>query len=206
VHLAKIQNCTGCHSSAEIHGNGRVYDQRYTMQALPTCASCHLNIESSNLFHSVHINTFNCQTCHSQNYNNCGSCHVGGEGARIPSYMGFKIGINPIPETRSFKYATLRRSLSAPDSWKEYGEAELTNFNVRPTYKYTTPHNLLRWTTRTKVDAGKACYDNCHIIVENGVYRNKELYLFNSDLQSWEITASRSVVVDGKLPSTWGTP
>jgi thiosulfate/3-mercaptopyruvate sulfurtransferase len=161
-------------------------------------------MESKNTYHSVHLSTFSCNTCHSQDYNNCGSCHIGGEGARIASYQGFKIGMNPIPDTKPFKYAVLRRSLMAPDSWQNYGVANLANFNVRPTFKYATPHNIQRWTSRTQVEAGKPCYDACHIIKNSdGSYRNKELYLFKNDLQTWEVIATSPITVDGKLPSKW---
>lgn len=215
VHLGTVGDghCVNCHGKTELHGNGTVYDQRYRVPMMPECTDCHTNVVGSNAYHTAHINTFNCGTCHSQDYNNCGSCHIGGEGARIPSYMGFKIGMNPLPEIKrspitgqSYKFSTLRQSLMAPDSWKNYGNATLANFDVRPTYKYTTPHNTLRWTPRTQVAAGKACYDNCHIIQEGGVYRNKGLYLFNSDLQSWELTADQGIVVDGRLPSGWNVP
>ncbi len=104
------------------------------------------------------MDSFNCQTCHSQDYNNCGSCHVpepgsGHGGARIESHLKFKIGMNPIPETKPYKMATLRQSLMAPDSWDGYGVANLDHFDVRPAYKYTTPHNIIRWTQRTIADS-----------------------------------------------------
>ncbi|MBL7961443.1 hypothetical protein JNL27_14510, partial [bacterium] len=116
-----------------------------------------------------------------------------------------KIARNPIPATKPYPLATVRRSLMAPDSWSLFGTAALSDFSVRPTFKYTTPHNIKRWTTRTQVADGKSCYDNCHIINEDGVFRNKELYLFNSDLiESWEISANQNIIVDGHLPSGWG--
>jgi hypothetical protein len=114
--------------------------------------------------------------------------------------------MNPIPQTRPYRFAVLRRSLMAPDSWQNYGVANLANFDVRPTFKYATPHNIQRWTSRTRVAQGQACYDNCHIINENGTFRNRELYLFRSDLQSWEVAADTGIVVDGKLPPSWGNP
>ncbi|MHB1048725.1 MAG: cytochrome c3 family protein [Bacteroidota bacterium] len=205
VHKTKLNaNCLTCHTGIELHGNGMVYDQRYKVPQLPKCKDCHTTVAASNSYHSAHINSFNCQTCHSQDYNNCGSCHVGGAGARIASHQKFKIGMNPIPETKPYRLATVRQSLMAPDSWSEYGVPVLANFDSKPTYKYTTPHNILRWTTRTQVAAGKSCYDNCHIIKEGTVFRNKNLYLFNTDLESWEVNATKDVVVDGKLPSSWG--
>lgn len=203
VHFTKLGfKCMNCHKANEVHGDGNIYDQRYKMPLMPECKDCHTNVNSSNMYHSMHINTFSCNTCHSQDYNNCASCHIGGDGARVPSYLSYKIGMNPIPETKPFKYATLRRSLSAPDSWELYGVPTLAQFNAKPTYKYATPHNIIKWTKRTQVASGKPCYDNCHIIKSDN-YRNKELYLFNSDLLSWEIPANTGIVVDGKLPAGW---
>lgn len=204
VHQTKGMTCTTCHKATELHGDGKVYDQRYKVSLLPKCEDCHKGMATKNIYHQVHIDDMNCQTCHSQNYNNCGSCHVGGQGARISSYQSFKIGMNPIQETKPFKFATLRRAVMAPDSWELYGVSQLPNFNVRPTYKYTTPHNIQKWTSRTRVAQGRPCFDNCHIIREGNILRNKELYLFNSDLLDWEKEANRTVVVDGKLPASWG--
>ncbi|MFO7444747.1 MAG: hypothetical protein R6W90_00195 [Ignavibacteriaceae bacterium] len=203
VHLTKAGfECMDCHSNYDVHGDGNKYNHRYEMSKLPKCTNCHSGLASSNKYHTQHLNTFNCNTCHSQDYNNCGSCHIGGEGARIASHQKFKIGMNPIA-SKPFKFATLRQSLSAPDSWQNYGIPQLANFNSHPTYKYTTPHNTIRWTSRTKVADGTACYDACHIIKEGDTYRNKELYLFESDLQEWEIEADKKIVVDQKLPSKW---
>jgi hypothetical protein len=80
----------------------------------------------------------------------------------------------------------------------------LPNFNALPVYNYATPHNILRWTDRTKVAAGKACTDACHITKDGEVIKNKQWYLFESDFKfEWEKSSSKSVTVDGKLPSSW---
>lgn len=215
VHLSALGDghCLSCHDGAELHGDGEVYDQRYKVPSLPSCLTCHASVAASNQFHTAHINDLNCQTCHSQDYNNCGSCHIGGAGARVASYQGFKIGRNPLPQTKvspvngqPYTFVTLRRSLMAPDSWQDYGMATLTNFDVRPTYKYTTPHNIKRWTARTQAAAGASCYDNCHIIKEGTAYRNKGLYLFSTDLEAWEQQADQAIIVDGTLPGSWNVP
>jgi hypothetical protein len=204
VHLTKAGfDCMSCHPQSDVHGDGKKYALRYEKSSLPQCQSCHPGVAKSNMYHVKHITTFNCNTCHSQDYNNCGSCHIGGEGARKASYQGFKIGVNPLPELKPFKFATLRQSLTKQDSWQNYGITNLANFDAAPTYKYTTPHNIIKWTSRTKVAPGKACFDACHIIKEGNDYRNKELYLFKSDLEEWEFEASKNVIVDGKLPGTW---
>jgi len=213
VHLTKRGfTCMNCHNKDEIHGDGQIYDQRYKMPLKPECTDCHAGINNSNPFHSAHMNTFSCNVCHSQDYNNCGSCHIGGEGARIPAYLGYKIGMNPIPSIKpTYKYALLRRSLMAPDSWKEYGVANLANFSVAPTYKYATPHNIVKITPRTgyKNSSGQwvtysNCSEGCHIIKNpDGTFKNKGLYLFNSDCLDWEKPANINIIVDGKLPPSW---
>ena len=213
VHLTKAGfTCMNCHSTEEIHGDGKYYDQRYKNELMPECSDCHSGIENSNAFHSTHFEDFNCQTCHSQDYNNCGSCHIGTEeGARVPSHQKFKIGMNPLKDEgiKPYRMATVRQSLSAPDSWKQYGVDNLTNFDVRPTYKYTTPHNIIRWTERTIADSvidnrHPLCAQACHVIKNTeGEILNKQYYLFESDLQEYEMPASEGVIVDGKLPNWW---
>ena len=118
--------------------------------------------------------------------------------------MDFKIAVNPIPDVKpGFKFALVRRTLGAPDNWKEYGVEEYANFNAFPTYNYTTPHNLLRWTDRTIVDAGQSCSASCHIRNEGGTLINKDLFLFQENLLDWEKEATTKITVDGKLPASW---
>lgn len=207
VHLEKARfTCLECHDGEEIHGDGEPVEQRYAYSQLPTCERCHTDIAKSNSYHSMHMGDFNCQVCHSQDYNNCGSCHIHGEGARVPSYMDFKIAVNPIPEVKQgFDFALVRRTLAAPDNWKEYGVEQYARFDTFPTYNYTTPHNILRWTTRTEVEAGKTCSSGCHIRKENDQLINKNLYLFQENLLDWEKSATTRITVDGKLPSGWPT-
>lgn len=205
IHLTQNDfKCVDCHSGSELHGDGAPVEQRYAYSKLPECENCHSGIASINNFHSMHIDDFNCHVCHSQDYNNCGSCHIHGEGARIPSYMDFKIAMNPIPDIKTgYNLTLVRRTLAAPDNWKEYGVEQYANFDAFPTYNYTSPHNILRWTDRTLVTDGRACFSNCHIRNEGGTLINKDLYLFQEDLLDWEIGATTGITVDGKLPANW---
>ncbi len=204
VHLTKAKyKCTDCHSGAELHGDGQKVEQRYAYSKLPDCENCHENMVSSNTYHAVHYSDFDCQVCHSQKYNNCGSCHIHGEGARIPAYMDFKIAVNPLPDLKpGRKFTLVRRTLAAPDNWKEYGVEQYANFDALPTFNYTSPHNILRWTDQTRLNGG-ACYSNCHIKKDGADLRNKNLYLFQENLNSWELNASKGITVDGKLPEKW---
>jgi hypothetical protein len=140
-----------------------------------------------------------CQTCHSQDYQNCGSCHVD-TGVRNGPFMDFKIGMNPLPGVKRFKYVVLRNAPHAPDTWSNYGVSNLVNFASEPTWRHATPHNIKRWTARTEVQSGQGCSDACHI--KNG--NNKQWFLFTDDLgEAWEKVANHGVVVDGKLPASW---
>jgi thiosulfate/3-mercaptopyruvate sulfurtransferase len=198
--------CIDCHKGSELHGNGEKVEQRYAYSQLPACKDCHASLETSNTYHSVHYSSFDCQVCHSQNYNNCGSCHIHGAGARIPAYMDYKIAVNPLPDIKQgFELSLVRRTLAAPDNWKEYDVPEYSDFNILPTYNYTTPHNIQKRTARTTVPEGGACYVSCHIRNEGGQIINKNLYLFMENLLEWEVDATSSITVDGKLPASWFT-
>ncbi|MBU2555526.1 MAG: hypothetical protein KKF98_13810 [Bacteroidetes bacterium] len=205
VHLTNAGfDCLGCHSGHEMHGGTEKVEQRYAYSELPECEDCHTNLKTSNLYHERHINHFNCQVCHSQDYNNCGSCHIHGEGARIPSYMDYKIALNPLKDLKpALNFVTVRRTLAAPDSWSLYGVEQSATFSAKPTYNYTSPHNILRWTSRTVYGEGENCTSNCHIRNEDGGLVNKEHYLFMDDLLEWEKEATGHVTVDGKLPEHW---
>lgn len=207
VHLTQAGfRCISCHPADDLHGDGQEVEQRYAYSKLPECVDCHTGLETKNSYHYTHYTDFNCQVCHSQKYNNCGSCHIHGEGARIPSYMDFKIAVNPLPDLKpGFDFTLVRRTLAAPDNWEKYGIAQYANFDALPTYNYTSPHNILRWTDRTDVEAGQQCYYNCHIRNEGGNLVNANLYLFESDLLYWELGASSWIAVDGKLPESWFT-
>jgi len=117
--------------------------------------------------------------------------------------MDFKIARNPIPDLKpDYDFTLVRRTLGAPDNWSEYGVI-YSNFDALPTYNYTTPHNILRWTEFTKVASGEACYMSCHIRNEGGELINKEHYLFMEDLLDWEVGATGWITCDGKLPESW---
>lgn len=205
LHYEMGFDCLSCHDGHELHGDSKPVEQRYAYSELPTCEECHPSSENAtkNTWHRLHMDDFSCYVCHSQDYNSCGNCHINGEGARIPSYMDYKIALNPIPEVKTgfeSEFTLVRRTPAAPDNWKEYGVDGYANFDAFPTYNYTTPHNLQRWTERT---SGSSCNSNCHIRMDGTDTINKQLYLFKSDLLEWEHGATDIITVDDKLPSGW---
>jgi hypothetical protein len=118
--------------------------------------------------------------------------------------MDFKIALNTIPDIKEHKLALVRRTLAHPDNWVGYGEdLAYSNFDVLPTYNYTTPHNILRKTTRTDVAEGERCSSNCHIRNEGGTLINVEYYLWRDSLEAYEVDATQAYTVDGQLPASW---
>ena len=203
VHQQKGFDCMDCHKESDVHGDGQIYDQRYAVKGLVECTDCHSSVANSNQYHSKHIDDFSCYTCHSQDYNSCGNCHVGGLGARLTSHQDFKIGLNPIPDLKpGYKFALVRMTPAAPDAWEQYGMAQYSNFDALPTYNYTSPHNIQKITSRT--DVGDAfCGSKCHIRKDGDTFINKELYLFQENLKPYEVNATKGITVDGKLPESW---
>jgi hypothetical protein len=197
-------DCLSCHDGHELHGDGQPVEQRYAYTELPACEDCHGGLETSNNYHSFHYDDFQCQICHSQDYNNCGACHIKDGHPDFEAYMDFKIALNTLPDLKNYKFALVRRTLAHPDNWVGYGEdLAYTNFDALPTYNYTTPHNSLEWTTRTNVADGADCSSNCHIRNEGGKLINVEYYLWADSLETWEVDATSAYTVDGQLPSSW---
>ena len=209
VHRKDLKfTCLSCHDGMEVHGDGEPVEQRYAYSELPTCesANCHSGLETKNIWHTMHYDDFQCQICHSQPYNTCGACHVKDGHAEITSHADFKIALNPIPDLKEYEFALVRRTLAHPDNWVGYGEdLEYANFDVLPTFNYTTPHNILLLTQQTNFGDEQNCSSSCHIRNEGGTLINSGLYLWADSLYDWEVTATTPITVDGELPSYWFT-
>lgn len=188
VHYNQGMQCVACHSSQEIHTSNPTAKHRYDETDQTTCKTCH-EIGSSNTYHTLHNEKVDCQVCHSQPYKNCYSCHVGKSSAGLqqPSELDFKIGKNHLKSAaRPHNYVLLRHIPIAPDSYEEWAPGQMTNFSVKPTWKYTTPHNIQKNTPQTA-----NCTSSCH--------NNPSLFLKREDMQhlsQQEQIANESVVVD----------
>lgn len=197
-------DCLSCHDGHELHGDGQPVEQRYAYTELPTCEDCHSGLEQENSYHRMHYDDFQCQICHSQDYNSCGACHVSEGHAEYGPYMDYKIALNTISDIKDYEFALVRRTLAHPENWVGYGaELEYSNFDVLPTYNYTTPHNILETTMRTDVGEGQSCSSNCHIRNEGGTLINAEYYLWADSLEAYELDATSAYTVDGHLPNSW---
>ena len=199
AHYLAGYRCEFCHGAAEIHGAKA--DHRLAVESAPQCVDCHSGLERANTWHSFHFEALSCQVCHAQDYKNCESCHVG-SGLEKPSWLGFKIGINPLPAERTATYVTLRHVPVAPDTYDAWsGGSPLSAFDAAPTWKYASPHNIQRWTSRTAVASGEACSAACHETpaTEDGWF----LRQVDLDARPDEADANAHLIVPDSAPTEW---
>jgi hypothetical protein len=158
-YVPNAMKCTSCHDANEMHGDGTAYSYRYEVRNGASCRDCHA-ISNENEYHATHGANFACQVCHSQDYKNCNNCHAG-DGIQDPSWMQFKIGRNPLPNDRPNDIVVLRHIPISEQTYSGWG-AVTPSYSALPSFKYSTPHNIQRWTTRTEVDSGQSCGTTCH--------------------------------------------
>ena len=195
-------SCTRCHNETELHGDGNQYSHRYEMPFMPRCGSCHSGEYNANDYHRQHWNELTCQVCHSQDYKNCNDCHAGAGGVQRPSYMTFKIGRNPIPNLRGPEYAVLRHVPVAENTFAAWGIADLPSYSSVPTWKYSSPHNIKRWTARTDTTGGRNCLEACH----NSPNDTTGYFLRQADLDILspnEAAANANLIVPDGPPTEW---
>lgn len=192
VHFTQGEmTCVACHNGNEMHGQGLAVSHRFQGPRTPRCESCHeaaLTVAAGIEEHTIHGQDVACQVCHSVEYTNCSSCHVQQTEDGVPYYemdppwMDFRIGLNTnrTPE-RPWQYILVRHVPIAPDSFDFYGENLLPNFNARPTWLETTPHNIQRVTPQAE-----RC-ENCH--------GNPDIFLTLETVAEDELEANRSVIV-----------
>jgi thiosulfate/3-mercaptopyruvate sulfurtransferase len=206
-------NCVDCHNNHEMHGypsdcqschpgpeNSAAPppDHRYAGIQSPRCESCHIPSTLNNdgiLMHQQHGGELSCQVCHSVSYKSCDGCHVAvSEISGKPffstegSYLGFYIGRNVYKSyDRPYEFVTVRHIPVDNNSFQYYGDNLLSGFDNRPTWAYTTPHNIQRNTPQTE-----SC-DSCH--------GNEEIFLTLDKVYPEEVEANLDVLVTEIPPS-----
>jgi hypothetical protein len=208
VHFRQgLMTCVDCHSGQQMHGQpdqcqdchlgpsevaAPPADHRYAGVQSPRCETCHVIAATGQdglETHQLHGGILSCQVCHSLAYTSCDGCHVAiNETTGDPifaaegSYLSFLIGRNTQRSAdRPYEYVPVRHVPIARDSFSYYGDNLLLRFNERPTWAYTTPHNIQRVTPQAA-----SCH-NCH--------GNAELFLTADKVAPDELEANRPVIV-----------
>lgn len=169
--------CTSCHKAEWMHG-GASYDARYDSPKAPKCADCHAEDVKFKAvpMHAQHgIGSasvyLQCQVCHSQDYNNCTSCHVALDDKKRPffktesSTFDFNIGRNyQKSEKKPWDYIVVRHVPVDDGTFDYYGKNALNNMAAAPTWKYATPHTISRITRQTQ-NGCKSCHGNSDLFL-----------------------------------------
>lgn len=75
IHFEKKMVCSDCHSSDEVHGDGKQYNSMFSPGAMDTrCENCHKKL-SDNAEHNQHGADFHCDACHLETVITCYNCH-----------------------------------------------------------------------------------------------------------------------------------
>lgn len=197
VHLKKYTMvCRDCHGAEELHAAApEGLENRYHLPEAANCLDCHQDLQFGSVReHRIHINTVQCQVCHSQTYTNCYSCHTGTDENGLAyfttelDFEDMKIGFNPdrLPGN-NYKWALLRHVPVDPEVFAHYVEDGFPRFDVEPTWKRTSPHNIQRRTWQN------ASCNNCH--------GQRDLFLSETDLLDYEKKANFGLTVgDDQIP------
>ena len=235
VHSTKYMKCWDCHQE-DMHADASSSATRYHLPDLPSCQDCHDYFFTPNTYHQIHWpgegEGLSCFVCHSQPYNNCNSCHtkdpnslnadwwqngyaesasetdVHTGGGNYKEFPDFKIGYNYDQKLHDGKFIVVRHIPVVRDGYSPWGHDELANYDVRPTWEYSSPHNIQKFTAQTDTTGGGSCGKNCHALGDSAQV-NLERYLWQSDVDTDypdESVANTPVVVDDKLPSLWQKP
>lgn len=75
VHVAAGMTCMDCHTSREIHGDGKEYTSMKEPGAMDVkCQGCHESVSESRS-HTIHGDKLDCKACHVRHVVSCNSCH-----------------------------------------------------------------------------------------------------------------------------------
>jgi len=216
--------CTLCHSGNEMHGAGAPIPagngDRYAVTSGPLCTDCHT--PAGGLHTAEHLSGLACQACHAQPYKNCFGCHtdVDTGGTDLPYYtinegspagtndalMTFRIGVNPnlsVP----YNYAVLRHVPVDADTFKyavsDSQDGLITDMTALPTWKYASPHNIVRNTPITA--GGIAACSNCHAAGYSDFWLTDALLAdegwLPAEYEGDEDAANAAVEVDTPIPT-----
>ena len=194
VHAAAGMACTDCHSAKTMHQSQRAASQN----GGAACIDCHqddVKVSGDNVQHMVHVNTVQCQVCHSAGaYTSCFTCHTGEDEEGLPyattdlSALTFKIGRNPSPDAQQpWNYVLVRHAPADPDLWAFYGDDLLPDFDNAPTWHTTAPHNIQKNTPQN------ATCNSCH--------GQRDLFLTEDDVAPETLDANSGVIVPRVPPA-----
>jgi hypothetical protein len=147
-----------------------------------------------------------CQVCHSQPYKNCTNCHnmvPGPEGYDIePSVLQLKIAQNPSEYRQEYDYSIVRHIPIDPGTFANWG-LDLPEYTSKPTWMYSSPHNVIASTAQTQVPEGASCAASCHGTAEAPsafLLRESDLYEEDGVTRLVDYDANIGIVIPAEFP------
>ena len=166
------------------------------------CGHCHDPVPA------VELPRAQCQVCHSQPYKNCTNCHnLTDEGYDGPiSTIQFKIALNVdgLNDNRSeYDVVCVRHTPVDPETFANWG-LTLDQYDSRPTWQYTSPHNIRKSTAQTTVETGQSCFAACHGSADGPdgfLLRESDLYEEDGTTPLVDYSANEGIVIPESFPS-----
>lgn len=201
--------CTDCHvdpgdiSTGFVYAAADVHHAHHSDTSGATCSDCH----------SAHgvpgdqtdLPNMQCQACHSQPYNNCTNCHnMTAEGYDVESRtVQLKMARNPSPYRAEYDVALVRHTPIDPESFANWG-LSLPEYDSKPTWQYTSPHNVIRSTPQTAAVDGEGCMYSCHQSADGPdgfLLREADLYEEDGTTRLVDYDANIGIVIPESFPA-----
>ncbi len=152
--------CSDCHGDEGVEVPAASVQHAHHVAESSECAHCHRDKVPTEALPNLQ-----CQACHSQPYKNCSNCHnhtLEHEGFDIDeSTIQFKMARNPSPHREEYDIAVVRQVAVSPETYANWG-MDLRDFESKPTWLYSSPHNISKNTEQTAPVAGESCSYSCH--------------------------------------------
>jgi len=119
------------------------------------------------------------------------------------SEIQLKIGVNTNPNRSEYDFSLVRHVPVDPGTFDDWGLA-LPEYLSVPTWKYTSPHNIIRWTAQTTVESGQSCSDSCHNTEDSpqGFFlRESDLYEADGVTRLPDYDANIDYVIPASFPN-----
>jgi len=76
VHFARQMKCKDCHTTRDVHGDGKQYNSMKDSGAIDAkCEKCHASVLQTTS-HKVHGDKLDCKACHVRHVISCSNCHI----------------------------------------------------------------------------------------------------------------------------------
>jgi hypothetical protein len=162
VAVSTSSDCAVCHgdfTADPVVPQALVHHAHHSETSGADCGHCHDPVPTTEM------PNMQCQVCHSQPYKNCANCHdhtLEPGGYEIdPSTIQLKIARNPSPHREDYDVSIVRQVAVDPDTYANWGLA-LPDFADKPTWLYSSPHNIRKSTAQTELVSGESCSYSCH--------------------------------------------